>query len=341
LLQTRVLDLNPDVVVIGFAMNEPIMAGVHDKNAPTGGESVNLLKTLSGIINKIESFKLLQYWALLLKWKPESIDTHIASMSRHTKWKRQVVDIDLDKFEPWMRDSLKNYDNFHREMINVARSHNVSIVLLYNEFWTDSPYLKMLQRISREERVPLVDGSALIRGAQKWIKDELETKLDLEPRKRQGPKVDGEIEVVFRLFADKWSVQKAMYIVGNHPKLGDLVPNRIAMYDDGTHGDQRAGDQVWSYSVAFPAGTSLFYVYTNSGEEGKWEGLDVPYIRSFTVEAKDGEKEVYRPIESFGKVYMQADPWHTNATGYELIAKALVEVLKKNERLKEYLRQAK
>ena len=28
LLETRVLDLNPDVVVIGFAMNEPHMAGV-------------------------------------------------------------------------------------------------------------------------------------------------------------------------------------------------------------------------------------------------------------------------------------------------------------------------
>jgi hypothetical protein len=29
---------------------------------------------------------------------------------------------------------------------------------------------------------------------------------------------------------------------------------------------------------------------TNSGEEGKWEGLDVPHILSFTVEAKNGEE---------------------------------------------------
>ena len=69
---------------------------------------------------------------------------------------------DFDKFEPWMKDSLRDYDNYHREMIKVARSRNISIVLLYNEFWKDSPYLKVLQRISRDERVPLVDSSALI-----------------------------------------------------------------------------------------------------------------------------------------------------------------------------------
>jgi lysophospholipase L1-like esterase len=337
LLKTRVLDLKPDVVVIGFAMNEPNMAGVRNKNASTAEQSVTLLKTLSGMVNKSEFFQLLQYWALLLKWKPESIDRHIENMSRHTTWKRQVADDDFDKFEAWMRDSLKDFDNNHREMIKLARSHNISIVLLYNEFWTDSPYLKVLQKISRDEHVPLVDSSTLIAAAQKRIEDEVERKLDLEPRKRQGGNVDGEIEVVFRLFADKWSVPKAMYIAGNHPKLGNLIPNKIVMYDDGTHGDQKAGDHVWSYLATFPAGTSLFYVYTNSGEEGKWEGLDVPYIRSFTVEANNGEKKLYTPIESFGRVYMQADPWHTNAVGYDLIAKALLEVLKKDQKVKAYL----
>jgi lysophospholipase L1-like esterase len=340
LLNTKVLDLKPDVAVIGFAWNEPNMAGVRNKNV-SEERSVTLLKLLSGVADKSESFKLLRYWALLLKWRPESIDKHIENMSRHTTWKRQVVVNDFDKFEPWIKDSLKDFDDNHRKMIKLARNHNISVVLLYNEFWTDSPYLKVLQRISRDERVPLVDSSALIAAAQKSIEEELEKKLDLQPRKPQRGNAHGEIEVVFRLFADKWSVPKAMYISGNHPKLGNLIPNKIVMYDDGTHGDQKAGDHVWSYSATFPAGTNLFYVYTNSGEEGKWEGLDVPYIRSFTVDATNGEEKLYTPIESFGKIYMQADPWHTNAVGYELIAKALAVVLKNNDRVKDYLRQAK
>jgi len=338
LLKTRVLDLNPDIAIVGLAMNEPLMAGVHDKNASTGEKSTNLMQKLSGMLNKSESFKLLRYWALLIKWKPETINEDIEIKSHDTTWKRQVSGNDFDKFEPWMRNSLREYDNYHREMIREAKSHDISVVLLYNEFWRDSPYLKVLQRISRDERVPLVDSSALIAGAQKRIEDELEKKLDLQPGKSQRNNADEEIEVVFRVFADKWSVPKAMYISGNHPKLGNLIPNKIVMYDDGTHGDQKAGDHVWSYSATFPAGTNLFYVYTNSGEEGKWEGLDVPYIRSFAVDATNGEEKLYTPIESFGKIYMQADPWHTNAVGYELIAKAILDVLKKNDRVKDYLR---
>jgi len=337
LLKTRALDLNPDLAIISFAMNEPRMAGLPDKIASQGEEFVNLQKKLSLLLNKSELFKLLRYWAVLLKWKPESINRYTEKMSQSAIWKGQLVDND-DKLQPWVKDSLKDFDNNHREMIKVARSHNISIVLLYNEFWKDSPYLKVLQRISRDERVPLVDSSGLIAGAQKRIENELEKKLDLQPGKSQRNNAHGEIEVVFRVFADKWSVPKAIYMAGNHPKLGNLIPNKIVMYDDGTHGDQKAGDNVWSYSATFPPGTNLFYVYTNSGEEGKWEGLDVPHIRSFTVEAKNGEAKLYRPIESFGKIYMQADPWHTNAAGYELIAKALLDVLKKNDRVKDYLR---
>jgi lysophospholipase L1-like esterase len=102
------------------------------------------------------------------------------------------------------------------------------------------------------------------------------------------------------------------------------------MYDDGTHGDERAGDGVWSLAATFAPGTKLYYVYTNSGLEGRWQGLDVPAIRSFTVGTTP---KLYRPIESFGQLYMHADNWHTNAAGYQLIARALFEVLKQAPRL--------
>ncbi len=33
---------------------------------------------------------------------------------------------------------------------------------------------------------------------------------------------------------------------------------------------------------------------------------------------------MYLPVESFGRIYMQADNWHTDAVGYDLIAHAVV-----------------
>ena len=44
-----------------------------------------------------------------------------------------------------------------------------------------------------------------------------------------------------------------------------------------------------------------------------------------------------RPVKSFGEIYMQADPSHTNATVHELIAKAILEALKHNGRLREHV----
>src|SRR5262249_43608141 len=98
------------------------------------------------------------------------------------------------------------------------------------------------------------------------------------------------------------------------------------------------GDGVWSYAAAFAPGTKVFYVYTNSGAEGEWEGLDVPYIRELKVAAKPGQKTVYGPVESFGKVYMRVDALPTAAVGYELVAQALIEALKKNEKFRKYAR---
>jgi hypothetical protein len=117
--------------------------------------------------------------------------------------------------------------------------------------------------------------------------------------RREFPEANFE---VFNL-GEGYSSFHGLRLLGNHPKLGNLTLNKVAMYHDGTHGDQRAGDDIWPYSATFAPGTRLSYIYTNSGEEGKWEGLDVPHIhiRSFTVEAKIGEEKPYRPIESFGK----------------------------------------
>jgi len=110
------------------------------------------------------------------------------------------------------------------------------------------------------------------------------------------------------------------------------------MYDDKTHGDQKSGDNVWSYNISLPSYTYVSYLYTNSGRKGEWEGLDVPDIRTVKVEGNhNNENLVYLPIETFGEIYMKADPWHTNALGYELIAIAIFDKLLENEKVRKYL----
>jgi len=161
------------------------------------------------------------------------------------------------------------------------------------------------------------------------MEDDVERRRGLTPPAAApaAARGEGEVDVVFRVAADRQAAPGDIFIVGAHPALGALVPNRVAMYDDGTHGDQRAGDGVWSYTAALAPSQRLAYVYTIGGREGQWEGLDVPALRTVAVDGPAGRR-LYRPIESFGKLYLQADAWHTDATGYDLIARAVFDALR-------------
>src|SRR5207249_1563040 len=189
------------------------------------------------------------------------------------------------------------------------------VVLLFNELWPDSPYRTAIEHVATAAGVRWVDSQRLIARARREREDDLQRVRGLTPRTAASTNARGEVEVVFRVAADRRTVPASIFIVGAHPALGALVPNRMAMHDDGTHGDQRAGDGVWSYTASLTPGQRLAYVYTNSGREGRWEGLDIPALRTVVVDAPEGRRH-YRPIESFGKLYLQADAWHTDATGY-------------------------
>jgi hypothetical protein len=90
----------------------------------------------------------------------------------------------------------------------------------------------------------------------------------LPPAERIGK--GEEVEVVFECDRGAKDVPDALYIVGDKDELANWTPNKVKMYDDGTHGDRTAEDGIWSLSLRFPAGTLIEYKYTNSGEEGVW-----------------------------------------------------------------------
>jgi hypothetical protein len=129
------------------------------------------------------------------------------------------------------------------------------------------------------------------------------------------------------VYRGAYPVTSALSIAGSDPQLGDLAPNTVLMHDDGTGGDQHGGDGVWSLTASFAPGTHLSFVYTNSGARGRWEGLDVPHIRHLTVPSSTAGGPVYLPIDTFGRIYMQADDWHTDATGYDLIGRAVADAI--------------
>jgi alpha-amylase/alpha-mannosidase (GH57 family) len=102
-----------------------------------------------------------------------------------------------------------------------------------------------------------------------------------------GAAAGGAVTVRFVADAAGRDVPKAIYIVGDKPELAQWTPNKVPMYDDGTHGDEAAGDGRWTVEIAWPAGTVVKYKFTNSGAEGAWSPSEEFPVTDRSVTVRD------------------------------------------------------
>ena len=333
LLRRRALALHPDVVILGFAMNDSRVAGHRDRDV--AGRAAPWARRLERQAERLETFKLLRYAAHRIRYAPRSPSEEL----------RKVADAEgrggeaaYAALADWTRVPLDSYEANLRAMIELAGEHDADVVLLYNEFWRSSPYRAVLARIARERNVPFVDASERIAAAQQETERKLESELGLRPAgPYPGPPNDDRLRVVFRVSAADHRVPQALYVAGPDPALGAGVPNAVALRDDGALGDEKENDGVWSYTAPLRPGARIVYVYTNSGRTGRWEGLDVPAVRRFEIDPETRSGTLYRPVESFGGLYHHADAWHTDRSGYALLADAVFEALGTSRKFTAYL----
>jgi len=77
-------------------------------------------------------------------------------------------------------------------------------------------------------------------------------------------------KVVLVCDASAQEVPRAIFVAGNIEQLASWKPNTVRMRDDGREGDERTGDGRWTLSLELPAGTTVQYKYSNSGNPGQW-----------------------------------------------------------------------
>jgi len=319
LLRRQAIEWEPDVVVLGFGMNDGKI-GFRDEDF-AGPRT--MAGRIAALLDDLETYKLLRYWALLLRSRPmptaQAFRADIAA---------PIAAADGSAVYP-PRVSLAEYRANLSEMIRLARAHGAEAVLLDNEI-ERGPYGEALEDVAAATRASLVRSDRLIEQIRSRMQRELAATLGLHEAGvagvAQAADEGGRMRVVFRVAAGEAAVARALYVVGDQPPLGELVPNHVALHDDGRDGDEHAGDGVWSYAASLPVGATVHYAYTNSGREGVWEGLDVPVVRRFVVSGEP-RQTLYRPIESFGAVPLQSDSWHTDSAGLGEIARSVAEVL--------------
>src|SRR4029077_3835953 len=104
----------------------------------------------------------------------------------------------------------------------------------------------------------------------------------------------------------------------------DESPFDEPMFDDGTHGDERPHDGVYSTTLELPA--RLRATEYKSTRDGEMEFMPLPPMPSqHGVRLLTGSEDRIAPVEEFGEPYLMAEQMHPDRDGHALIADALAD----------------
>src|SRR5262249_16668239 len=129
LLQKRVLDLNPDVVVIGYAMNDSKVSGLRDKDWIGTGHALPWKDRIGRLFKKSDTLRLMQYLAQATKYQPQTVGDHLRARANAAGMADGTVD--FGRLEPWTRVSPDDYEKNIREIIRLARGGKAEVILVY------------------------------------------------------------------------------------------------------------------------------------------------------------------------------------------------------------------
>ena len=279
LLKTRVFDYHPDIVVIGFGMNDSEVAGYRDKDMVGRKNRRRVrLKSRATPREHLESYKLLKYEALVLRFRPKPVGDYLKARPTRGRGRRLRRHGAVDaRVAAGLRANI-------REMIRLAGEHGAWVVLVDNELWKGSPYRSVLRRSRTRpaRRWSTAWRSSTMRAA---VIERASRRGSISPAGLIPAPARGTDDRRLPRFYGSVAVPKTLSIVGADPQLGALGPTRSRCATMGAKGiSERA--TACGAAAAFAPEKTVSYMYTNSGAAGSGKGLDVPHVREVTIPAR-------------------------------------------------------
>jgi len=210
--------------------------------------------------------------------------------------------------------------------------HRVSVdeITLANLDFVETPAVQGIRRAAERDAIPFVDTVDRVRTVRKAAEDARAVALGLAPASAPAVGAPGQVSqtpqhVVVRVQAPdrdaRYEVRgSGLYVAG--------FEVTAPCYDDGSHGDEKAGDGVYSARIEVPPSIPRvqYLFYRN----------DEPELRPLPPMASTvGNRlvlvtgDLLEPIATFGQLDLMAERAHPSRDGQRIVANAIADELPK------------
>jgi len=323
-LLPRVLALDPDLVVVAYAQNDEAETRDPRPRAPRPATPAPRPFRWRDVLQRSELYRLYRWW------RTPGADRIEAALRHELTRPSAVPTNDPGRACPNPNVASTAYARTVDEIVSTLAAAGVRTMLLYDsvpDFASHCTWHALVP-LAAKHAVPLVDAATILETLGAELDAEDERRLGLVPERARRTMDRAAAGVVLRVDMSGEPSGRQPFVVGNHPALGGFVPNVVPLFDDGTSGDQRAGDGVWSRLVVVQSPQVLTYAFSNGTTPNTWTGLENYRLRAFAVRAGDFGRTAYPPIARFGEHRLRSDPSHPDAAGHRAIADALAAAIR-------------
>ncbi|MGI6456262.1 MAG: SGNH/GDSL hydrolase family protein [bacterium] len=159
-----------------------------------------------------------------------------------------------------------------------------------------------LETLAQEMEVPLLDLRKLFKDLGGADERRLITQLNLKPTRYETVSGDAKSRALFRLYASEGqAVETPVYITSDSGIFHSGEAPYTRMYDDGTHGDEKRGDNVWSLEVTLDTPQQFNYGFVDAGTAQQNNPQKPVYFYHFEPAPFEGAFYWASPVFLFGQ----------------------------------------
>jgi lysophospholipase L1-like esterase len=303
-LETEGLALRPDVVVAGLGTNDQMKDTRSTDLENLGGSTawshaLFRVRSLLGNTNTFRALELLRH--------------PIPGPSRACR--RQIANYGLCH-----RVSLEEIASAVREVGRVTAANGIDLLLINVDFMRTRA-LEAERDAAERKHLHLLDFVERFDAARVAREHARSARFDLVPGQHvpSSRTPDGKRRLRLRVHVP--GPPAHVRVQGHAYGLADVAFDE-PMFDDGTHGDEKPHDDVYSTTIEVPARFwATEYSFSRDGQPELTPGPGNSSQHSGRLLI--GSQDWIAPVEEFGELYLMADQAHPDREGHLLIAETL------------------